>query len=153
MVHRLVCSTVLAVVVSSCMISNASKATLKYPAARKGDTVDDYHGTKIPDPYRWMEALDAREVAEWVSASNALTEPYLNNLPLHDHFSKRLTELWNYPRVGVPVIESGRLFYARNTGLQRQAPIFMRAHLMAEPSLVVDPNVISADGSVSLSQW
>jgi prolyl oligopeptidase len=126
---------------------------LTYPTPRKGDVVDDYHGTKVADPYRWMEALDSKEVADWVAASNAVTEPYLKSLPLREHFSKRLTELWNYPRVGLPVIENGHLFYSKNTGLQKQAPIYVRAGLDAPPSLVIDPNVISTDGSLSLAQW
>jgi prolyl oligopeptidase len=126
---------------------------LPYPTPRKDDIVDDYSGTKVADPYRWMEALDSKEVADWVRASNEVTDGYLRQLPLRDHFKRRLTELWNYPRVGVPVIESGRLFYARNSGLQRQAPVFMRAGLTNAPQLVVDPNLISEDGSVSLSHW
>jgi prolyl oligopeptidase len=124
-----------------------------YPTPRKGDVVDDYHGTKVADPYRWMEALDSKEVADWVAASNAVTEPYLKSLPLREHFNKRLTELWNYPRVGLPVTESGHLFYAKNTGLQKQAPVYARAGFNEPPSLVIDPNVISADGSLSLAQW
>jgi prolyl oligopeptidase len=145
----------IALLALSCEASHPTKSasTLTYPPAPKGDTVDDYHGTKVADPYRWMEALDSKEVADWVAASNAVTEPYLRALPLRGHFSKRLTELWNYPRAGVPVVENGRLFYARNTGLQRQAPVFMRVGITGEPSLVIDPNIISADGSVSLSQW
>jgi prolyl oligopeptidase len=127
--------------------------SLAYPTPRKDNVIDDYGVTKIADPYRWMEALDSREVAEWVSASNAVTEAYLQRLLLREHFKKRLTDLWNYPRVGVPVIEAGRLFYARNTGLQRQAPVFMRAGITDSPRLIIDPNLISTDGSVSLSQW
>jgi prolyl oligopeptidase len=151
-VKRLI-TTLLALLAVSCDASHPPKSTLTYPPARKADIVDDYHGTKVSDPYRWMEALDSKDVADWVAASNAVTEPYLKALPLREHFSKRLTELWNYPRVGVPVVESGRLFYARNTGLQRQAPVFMRVGITGAPSLVIDPNIISADGSVSLSQW
>src|SRR5262249_39116209 len=86
---------------------------LMYPTPRKGDVVDDYHGTKVADPYRWMEALDSKEVADWEAASNAVTEPYLKSLPLREHFNMRLTELWNYPRVSLPVIEGGHLFYAK----------------------------------------
>ena len=129
------------------------KMTLKYPTPRKDGTVDDYHGTKIADPYRWMESLDAKETADWVAASNAVTEPYLASLPLRDPFKKRMTELWNYPRTGIPTLEGGRIFYARNTGLQRQAPVFVRTAVDAAPALVIDPNVISADGSLSLSEW
>jgi prolyl oligopeptidase len=143
----------LLVLAVSCKAIDMSKAQLRYPTPRKDDVVDDYSGTKVADPYRWMEALDSTEVADWVKASNQVTEAYLQQLPLRDDFNKRLTELWNYPRVGVPIVESGRLFYARNTGLQRQAPVFMRAGLTAPPQLILDPNLISADGSVSLAQW
>jgi prolyl oligopeptidase len=126
---------------------------LTYPTARKDDVVDTFGTARVADPYRWMEALDSREVAEWVAASNAVTEPYLQSLPLREHFTGRLTELWNHPRVSVPVVENNRLFYTRNTGLQRQSPIFVRAGVRAEPVLVIDPNVISEDGSLSLAQW
>src|SRR5947207_5242481 len=70
---------------------------LNYPVPRQADVWEDYHGTKVTDPYRWMEALDSSEVGEWVAASNAVTESYLRKLPLRDHFGGRLTELWNYP--------------------------------------------------------
>ena len=127
---------------------------LSYPTAMTGPVVDDYGGTKVPDPYRWMESLDSKEVAEWVAASNAVTDAYLQALPLRQPFVSRLTALWNYPRVGLPyVVDSGALFYSRNSGLQRQAPVYRRASLSAEPSIVLDPNVISEDGSVSVGQW
>jgi prolyl oligopeptidase len=100
-----------------------------------------------------MESLDSKEVATWVSASNAVTDPYLAKLPLRGHFNKRLTELWNFPRTSVPIVKGGKLFYSKNTGLQRQSPIFVRTGVVAPPALVIDPNVISEDGSVSLSQW
>ena len=145
--------TLLAVAASACGRTEPAVERLPYPVAAKGDVVDDYAGTKVPDPYRWMEALDSKEVADWVAASNAVTDPYLAKLPLRGHFNSRLTELWNYPRVGVPVIEGGKLFYARNTGLQRQSPVFVRSSAAAPPTLVIDPNAISEDGSVSLSQW
>jgi prolyl oligopeptidase len=131
----------------------APVVTLKYPVAKTVDVVDDYWGVKVPDPYRWMEALDAPEVAQWVAASNAVTDPYLKALPLRGHFQKRLTELWNYPRTTVPVIENGRLFYTRNEGLQRQAPVFMREGLSGAATLIVDPNAISETGSISLGVW
>ena len=145
--------TLLAVAASACGRTEPAVERLPYPVAAKGDVVDDYAGTKVPDPYRWMEALDSKDVADWVAASNAVTDPYLAKLPLREHFNTRLTELWNYPRVGVPVVEGGKLFYAKNTGLQRQSPVFVRSSATAPPTLVIDPNVISEDGSVSLSQW
>ncbi len=133
--------------------SSDRTSTLTYPATARGDVVDDYHGTPVPDPYRWMEDLDAPAVAEWIAAENAVTDPYLAALPHRDALSARLTALWNYPRVSIPFAEGGRLFYARNTGLQRQAPVYMRANWAAEPRLVIDPNSISEDGSVSLAQY
>ncbi|HEV8318631.1 MAG TPA: prolyl oligopeptidase family serine peptidase [Vicinamibacterales bacterium] len=142
-----------AVLAPACETVDSRESRLSYPTARKVDVVDDYGGTKVPDPYRWMETLDSKEVADWVAASNKVTEPYLRALPLREHFNKRLTELWNYPRVSVPVVEGGRLFYQRNTGLQRQSPVFVRTGVAAPPSLVIDPNVISSDGSISLAQW
>jgi prolyl oligopeptidase len=146
-------AVILILTLSACGRAEPDAPRLSYPVAQKGDVVDDYGGTKVPDPYRWMEALDSKEVADWVTASNAVTDPYLAKLPLRAHFNSRLTELWNYPRVSVPVVEGGKLFYAKNTGLQRQAPLFVRASATAPPSLVIDPNVISEDGSVSLAQW
>ena len=145
--------SLLGLIAISCTSTESKEAGLKYPVARKDSAVDDFNGTKVADPYRWMEALDSKEVADWVAASNAVTEPYLKSLPLRDHFNKRLTELWNYPRIGLPVVEAGTLFYARNAGLQRQAPVYMRASMSAPPTLVIDPNEISADGSLSLGQW
>jgi prolyl oligopeptidase len=141
----------LALLASACQRGEPPRTALEYPRATKGDVVDET--TKVPDPYRWMEALDSPEVAEWVAASNAVTEPYLTKLPLRAHFNQRLTELWNYPRVSVPILRGGQLFYTRNTGLQRQSPVFMRENRAAPARLVIDPNVISEDGSVSLSQW
>jgi prolyl oligopeptidase len=137
----------------ACQTADPTMPQLTYPQARKSAVVDDYGGTTIADPYRWMEALDSEEVAAWVAASNAVTDPYLRGLPLREHFNRRLTELWDYPRVSVPVVEGGLMFYSRNTGLQRQSPIFVRSSISAPPRLVIDPNVISEDGSISLAQW
>jgi prolyl oligopeptidase len=138
---------------ADCHGADPGKARVSYPATHKGDVVDNYGGIRIADPYRWMEALDSRDVVDWVKAQNAVTEPYLANLPLRKHFQDRLTQLWDYARVGMPQIEQGRLFYARNTGLQRQSPVFSRTSIDAPPALVIDPNAISEDGSLSLSQW
>jgi prolyl oligopeptidase len=150
---RLILASVLTVILVGCHRAGTAKPRMNYPATHKGDVTDDYGGVKVPDPYRWIEALDSPEVADWVKAQNAVTEPYLESLPLRQHFRDRLTQLWNYVRVGVPEIEQGHLFYRRNTGLQRQSPMFVRASVAAPPTLIIDPNVISEDGSLSLSQW
>jgi prolyl oligopeptidase len=138
---------------AGCTAAESPAPKLTYPTTTKGDVVDDLHGAKVPDPYRWMEDLDSPQVAAWIAAENAVTEPYLERLPLRQRLNERLTSLWNYPRVSVPFVEGGQLFYSKNTGLQRQAPVFRRANWAAPPDLVIDPNAISEDGSVSLSQY
>jgi prolyl oligopeptidase len=141
------------VTAAACQTTPAANTSLHYPPTKKVDLVEDYHGTKVADPYRWMEDLDSKDVADWVAAQNRVTESLLTALPMRETFKRRITELWNYPKTGLPRREGGRLFYTKNSGLQRQAPLFMRASLTAEPTLVLDPNVISPDGSTSLSQW
>jgi prolyl oligopeptidase len=126
---------------------------MRYPETKKTDLVEDYFGTKVADPYRWMESLDSPDVAEWVAAQNAVTSAYLSRLPLRDHFKQRITELWNYPKVSIPIREGGRYFFQKNSGLQRQAPLYLRETLAADSRLVLDPNLLSPDGSLSLTQW
>jgi prolyl oligopeptidase len=134
--------------------TDPSRRRLTYPNATRGPVVDDYGGTKVPDPYRWMESLESPDVAEWIAAENALTEAYLRSLPLRQPLLTRLTALWNYPRVGLPEItDNGAMFYARNAGLQRQSPIYVRAAGEEAGRVVLDPNRISEDGSVSVGQW
>src|ERR671913_1380911 len=88
---------------------------LQYPASHKADVVDDYHGTKVADPYRWMEDLNAPELAAWISQQNALTESYVKALPLRAHFQRRIWRLWDFKKTTLPVVEAGRLFYRMNT--------------------------------------
>jgi len=126
-------------------------ARLGYPVTRAASTVDVYHGTRVADPFRWLEDLDAPATQEWVKAQNALAFGYLAQLPRRDAIKQRLTELWNYPRQSVPFREGGRLFYTKNTGLQRQSPYFVRD--AKGERLVLDPNAISADGSTALSRF
>jgi len=126
---------------------------LRYPESRKGDVVDAYGSVRVADPYRWMEDLDSSEVAAWVAAQNAATYAHLETLPLRKHFHDRLTRLWDYPRTSLPAIENGRLFYAKNSGLQKQAPIYVRTGIFDPPMLVLDPNQLSPDGTTSVSQF
>jgi prolyl oligopeptidase len=122
-----------------------------YPPTARGDVSDDYFGTKVADPYRWMEDLDSKAVAEWIAAQNAVTFRYLESLPIRDKIKARITELWDYPKTGIPAMEAGRLFYRRNSGLQKQSPFYTRTSLTAQPTLVLDPNQLWPDGSTSLS--
>ena len=129
----------------------AQPSSLTYPQPRKGDVVDDYFGTKVADPYRWMEDLNAPEVKQWVDAENAVTFKYLDALPQRDVLKKRITELWNYPKVTTPRYEGRHWFYNRNSGLQRQSVVFTRETLNGSETVALDPNSLSPDGSVALS--
>jgi len=131
----------------------AQTSLLKYPSPHKGDVFDTYFGTKVADPYRWMEDLNAAELKKWVDAENAVTFKYLDALPVRDTLKKRLTELYDYPRVTIPRYEGRRWFYSRNSGLQRQSVVFTRETLNGRETVAIDPNALSPDGSVQLSQF
>ncbi|MEM9302183.1 MAG: prolyl oligopeptidase family serine peptidase [Pseudomonadota bacterium] len=128
-------------------------AGFTYPESRTVDQVDDYHGTAVADPYRWLEA-DVREdetVAAWVEAQNEVTFAYLGGIAERERIEERLTELWNYEKFGTPFKAGGGYFYSRNDGLQNQNVIFMQDTVDGEPRLVVDPNTWSDDGTVALA--
>src|SRR5579864_7524726 len=91
---------------SACRETSMPKVS--YPSTPKGDVVEDFFGTKVADPYRWMEDLDSKPVADWVAAENQVTFGYLAKLPLREHFLRRITELWDYPKASIPVREGGR---------------------------------------------
>jgi prolyl oligopeptidase len=124
---------------------------ITYPSARKSDQVDDYHGVKVPDPYRWLEDLDSEETRNWVAAENKLTVAFLNEIPARTKIKDRLTKLWNYERFGVPFKEGNKYFYSRNSGLQNQSVLYTVTSLDGQPKLLLDPNILSSDGTVALS--
>jgi prolyl oligopeptidase len=140
-----------AAIISAMTIHMLAQSPLKYPQPRKGGVVDDYFGTRVADPYRWMEDLNAPELEQWIDSENALTFKYLDTLPERAALRSRITELWNYPKVGMPQFEGRRWFYTRNTGLQRQAVVFMRETLTGPETVAIDPNELSPDGTVALS--
>src|SRR5256885_12072540 len=129
----------------------ARAQTLQYPAARKSDVVDDYHGTRVPDPYRWLEDPDSPESRAWIEAQNRLTAAYLAEIPARDTIRQRLTKLWNYPKYGAPFRKAGRYFFLKNDGLQNQSVLYKQASLEATPETLLDPNILSEDGTVALS--
>jgi prolyl oligopeptidase len=129
----------------------AEAAALVYPAARTVDHVDEYHGVKVADPYRWLEELDAPDTREWIAAQNALTQEYLGDTAARPQIHARMTELWNYERFGLPSREGDRYIITRNDGLQNQAVVYTMDSLDAEPRLLLDPNTLSTDGTVALS--
>ncbi|MCA1594699.1 MAG: prolyl oligopeptidase family serine peptidase, partial [Acidobacteria bacterium] len=121
-----------------------------YPKAHKGTQVDDYHGTKVADPYRWLEDLDSAETKAWVEAENRLTFSYLKDIPERARIKERLTKLWNYERYGVPSKEGSRYVYTKNNGLQNQNVLYTVTSLEGEPKLLLDPNKLSTDGTIAL---
>jgi prolyl oligopeptidase len=151
--HRLLLPALLATIATGGGHAETTPGKLDYPATHKGDVVDDYFGRKVADPYRWLEDLDSAETAEWVAAQNKLTFAYLDKLPRRTEIRERMTRLWNYLRTDVPVEEAGELWFLQNSGLQRQAPLYRQRDAKAPPELVIDPNVLSPDGSVAMSRW
>ncbi|WNG21945.1 S9 family peptidase [Cystobacter fuscus] len=124
---------------------------MSYPAARKDDVVDDYHGTKVADPYRWLENPDSPESRQWIEAQNQLTFGYLEKIPLRSRLKQRMTELWDYERFSVPWKQGSRYFFFRNDGLQSQSVLYTADSLSAEPRVLLDPNTLSSDGTVALA--
>jgi prolyl oligopeptidase len=125
-------------------------APLPYPPAAKGPQVDDYFGTKVADPYRWLEDPDSAQTRAWVEAEAKLTFDYLRRIPSRPGIEKRVTQLWDYEKYGVPDKEGGRYFFSKNTGLQNQSVIFTTANLAEPARELLDPNKLSSDGTVAL---
>lgn len=131
----------------------ATAARLDYPSTRKSDQTDDYHGVKVADPYRWLEDDNSAETKAWVEAQNKVTFGYLEQISQRAAIKARLTELWNYERYGVPFQQGGRYFIAKNDGLQNQSVLYTMTSLDAAPQLLLDPNKLSADGTVALGGY
>jgi prolyl oligopeptidase len=132
-------------------VESPREKRIVYPESARVDQVDDYHGVKVADPYRWLEDLDSEQTRAWVAAQNRVTSAYLAAIPERQAIRKRLTELWNYERYGVPTKHGGRYFFTRNDGLQNQNVLFRVDTLGGEAKVVLDPNKLSQDGTVALS--
>lgn len=133
------------------LVPAVALAAVTYPASQTVEHVDDYHGTKVADPYRWLEDLDSPETKAWVAAQNAFTDAKLAQMPELAVVKARLTELWNYPRTSLPFREAGWYFYTKNDGLQNQSPLYVRAGLAGAERLLLDPNTLSTDGTVAVA--
>ncbi len=125
-------------------------APLSYPAAPTSDHVDEYHGVKVPDPYRPLEDVDAPATATWVAEENALTRSYIDAIPARAKLLARLKTLNDYEKVGAPGVVGGRYFFSKNSGLQNQPILYWAPSLDASPRVLIDPNVFSTDGTVAL---
>jgi prolyl oligopeptidase len=133
--------------------SIAQDVVWKYPSAKKIEQVDDYFGQKVADPYRWLEndVREDNEVANWVEKQNKLTFGYLKDLPYREKIEGRITELWNYEKYGLPRKAGDKYYYSKNDGLQNQSVVYQMDSLNGDPSVLLDPNKWSADGTIALA--
>ncbi|MEH2236955.1 prolyl oligopeptidase family serine peptidase [Nostoc sp.] len=137
----------------------SSKKPLTYPSSHKSNQVDNYHGTSVADPYRWLEDPDSEETRTWIEAQNQVTFGYLSEIPTREKIKQRLTKLWDYEKYGIPFKQgeslpdgsSDRYFYFKNDGLQNQSVFYTLKTLDDQPKVLLDPNKLSEDGTVALS--
>ena len=124
---------------------------LVYPVTARVNVADDYNGSKVDDPYRWLEKLDSPATRDWVAAQNKLSQPRLEAIPQRAWVKERLARLWNYERFDIPVKEGGRYFYLHNDGKQNQRVLFVADRLDSPGRVLFDPNGESADATVALA--
>ena len=127
--------------------------TLSYPDSKPGKTIDILHDIKVPDPYRWLEDLNSDQTSTWVKAQSSLTDSYLDAIPGRKALENHLTKLWNVERLGVPSFEGGYYFFSKNNGLQNQSVLYSTKSLDLEPTVLLDPNKLSKDGTVALNSY
>ncbi|WP_413999924.1 prolyl oligopeptidase family serine peptidase [Flavobacterium sp. W1B] len=139
---------ILAMAVTS-TLSSIGQNSIRYPQTKKGETVDVYFGTKVNDPYRWLEDDRSAETAAWVKAENEVTYDYLAKIPFRNQLKERLEKLWNYEKIGAPSIEGKYTYYSKNNGLQNQSVLY-RKNAAGKEEVFLDPNTFSKDGTTSL---
>jgi prolyl oligopeptidase len=144
------------VLMTSCSVeqpqTSPAQSTLAYPETKRIDHVDVYHGTEVPDPYRWLEQ-DGAETKAWIEAQNALAQPILEAIPAREQIKNRMTQLWDYERYGVPLKRGGHYFFLRNDGLQNQSVLYVADSLQAQPRVLLDPNQLSEDATIALGEF
>ncbi|MCE1203425.1 MAG: prolyl oligopeptidase family serine peptidase [Holophagaceae bacterium] len=129
----------------------SAQTPLTYPPTRKADVVDDFFGTKVADPYRWLEDDNSAETKAWVEAQNKVTFGYLAEIPQREKIRERITKLWDFEKYSAPFKRGKRYFYSYNTGLQNQAVLYVTEDPKAQGRVLLDPNTLSKDGTVALS--
>ena len=140
-----------ALALGSPVLAQTTLKTLPYPQPRKVDTVTTYFGTKVPDPYRWLENDQAADTKAWVQDENKVTQAYLTQIPFRETIRKRLETLWNYEKYGAPSKEGKYLYFSKNTGLQSQSVVYRQLGATGKPEVFLDPNSFSKDGTTSLA--
>lgn len=148
--RTLVAGLLLSIAAATAIDAQTLPAGLSYPAAHRGSQVDDYHGTKVADPYRWLEDVDSPETRAWVEAENRVTFAYLASIPERAAIRNRLTQLWNYPKYDAPTKIDDRFFFSENSGLLNQSILYVREG-NRPARVLIDPNTLSTDGTVALS--
>jgi prolyl oligopeptidase len=128
----------------------AQQSGITYPQTRKSDVTDNYHGTTVADPYRWLEDDHSDETKAWVQEQNAVTQQYLAKIPFRDAIRKRLETLWNFPKLGAPVKRGDYYYFSKNDGLQNQSVLYRQKTLQDAPEVFIDPNTLSANGTAAL---
>ncbi len=128
-------------------------AQISYPETKKTNDADNYHGTTVMDPYRWLEDDNSEQTRIWVQQQNNVTNDYLQSIPFREDVKKRLEELWNYPKYGSPSKKGEYYYFNKNDGLQNQSVIYRQKGLTGTPEVFFDPNKLSADGTTALGSW
>ena len=138
---------------ASCNDGEKNQATLTYPETKQVDTVDSYFDTEVKDPYRWLENDRSDETEEWVKAQNDLTFGYLEEIPYRDQLKKRLSEVWNYEKIGAPFKRGDYTYFSKNDGLQNQYVYYRykTGDSIEQAEVFLDPNTFSEDGTTSMA--
>lgn len=138
-------------IVGAFLTANVPAQKFDYPKPRRGEQVDDYHGVKVADPYRWMEDTESAETKAWIEAENKLTNSYLSTIPQREAIKNRLTEIWNYERISAPSkITDNFYIYSKNDGLQNQSVLYKATSITDPGTVFFDPNKLRADGTAAL---
>ena len=146
---KLILTTIAIAILISC--NGPMKKKITYPLTKKGDVVDTYFGTEVPDPYRWLEEDMSEETASWVKEQNKVTFGYLETIPYREEIKNRLEKMWNYEKYTAPHKEGEYTYFSKNNGLQNQFVVYSQKD-NEEPEIFLDPNTFSADGTTSLGE-